>query len=204
MSNYGSWVDVANSSLTIVGAPLIGGFPPVDTTPNARTLFANYALSRDAVLEMAPWKSVTQRAVLASSSVTPLFNYSFYYPVPSDFVRLVAIYPLDTSYKVEGRNIACSNSTCNIRYVANSLPVSAYTNLLLEAIAAHLAWKVCFKLTQNASLKGELWRDFETALEQARAVDGKQQSVEQMDATYFLDSRLAGTVYGTPFNPSEE
>lgn len=202
MSAYTSWVDVANAAIIDLGANPIIGFS--DTTKEARLTSVRYPVARDAVLRMCPWKSVSSRVVLAASTTKPAFNYLYAYPVPTDFIRLIEIYPLDTSWKVEGRNILSSNSTMNLRYVSNAYDITVYDPLLAEAIAAYLCWKIAFNMTQSQQVSDDKFKLFQNALETARAVDGKEQSTEAMQATYFTQSRLAGTVFGTPFNPSEE
>ena len=82
-----SQVGISNLALLRIGANVITTI--ADNTPNAKKVVAVWDYLFDEVLQARDWRFAKTRATLARSTVTPLYGYSFAYPLPADFLRLV-------------------------------------------------------------------------------------------------------------------
>lgn len=125
------------------------------------------------------WNCATTRAILAPSSNAPNFGFSAQFPLPNDFLRLVAIggEPIDSEgcqrFKVEGRNILAEGTTLKIEYVYRA-PESVWDSKLIELMTARMLWKLAYPMTQSTTLRDELKGEYVDLAKMARNIDSQE------------------------------
>lgn len=94
---------IANRALQLVGAGTIMNL--TDNTPEARECTRAYDSCRRAEMRKQVWNFAVVRASLAPSSVKPLFDYAYQFPLPTDCLRIVLPNDPYLDWKIEGRKI---------------------------------------------------------------------------------------------------
>lgn len=184
-----SWVAVCNSALTRLGAKAITSLD--DQTPEARACKLRYEDCRDVVLRSHPWNCSIKRVILAPLTQTPEFDFSYKFQLPSDCIRVLWIGDNIDEYRINGREILCDSSEIRMIYVYRLTDPTKLDVLCADCIGAYLAWDICYKITQSATLKQQLWNDYMFALRQARNIDSKEEPAGQLNANFYFDSRYA-------------
>lgn len=174
------WLNVANKALNLIGeSPLqnLNG-----NSSNNEALNIQLPAAVEAVLSRYPFKCATKRTVLApEADVTPAFGYSYSFPLPENFARLVSVEDCD-DYTLEGGAILSNDSPLSIAYV--ELPKSPHnlSHSVIEAISLTLAYKLAQTATANDSLLNRLKQDAAIASLQAERDDkaghGKDESMD--------------------------
>lgn len=189
MPSYVTQTSIANRALQLVGYEPIGSLN--DANRGARAINRAYLPVRDSELRKNFWNFSIKRAILAASTVTPLFGKSFYYPLPVDFLDLCAPDQINTynwgpvpslpgqalqqdDFSIENMgdntNAIASNmdSPIYIRYVSNSISESVFDAAFCEAFSAALGLMVCEELTQSGGKMKTLEDIYEEAIDMAR------------------------------------
>lgn len=169
-----SVVEICNRALQKLGAKRITAI--TEDSVNARACNTAYDPVRLAELRAHPWSCAITRAQLAASSTAPLFARERYFPLPSDYVRLL---PQDPDYnensndwQIEaGQIITDDSSPLNIRYVYNLEDPTIMDPLFREALSCKLALELCEELTQSNQKKESLRADYKMAIKEARRVN---------------------------------
>lgn len=192
-----SIVSICNAALDLLGADPITSLD--DDTKAARLCNRNYARVRDAVLRAYPWNCAITRASLAALSTTPAYEYALQYalpegPAPAYCLRVLSIdgeVDFGLTYKVEGRNILTDETApLDILYIARIEDPALFDALLIDAIAARLAFDAAYPLTGSAALAESMSRAYGEKLAEARAVDAQEGSPDEFTAPGWLESRL--------------
>ncbi len=109
----------------------------------------------------------------------PAFGFAAQFPLPADFLRLIAIgdRPIDSdnaqNFKIEGKNILASGTALKIEYVYRA-PESVWDSKLVELMTARLLWKLAYPITQSTSLRDELKGEYVDLARVARNVDSQE------------------------------
>ena len=182
-----SIVDICNRALSKLGQIRITSL--TDNNKAAKACNHAYEYVRDAVLRDHVWNCTMTRAQLAPLSTTPSFGFDYQYQQPGDCIKVVEV---DTSYPwtVEGRAILTDQGpTLDIRYQKREEDPNQYDPLLLEALAAKLAYELAEELTQSNSKKDEAMRDYMTLLNQAKLRDAQEQSPAELHEDDWINAR---------------
>ena len=99
----------------------------------------------------------------------------------------------DLDYNIEGRELLIDDTTVELKYVYNVTSANQIDATLGEAIAAYLAWDICYALTQSIELKDMCKADFRDALKRAKTPDAQEEPAPAVEADYYLDARLSST-----------
>ena len=186
-----SGVEISNNALAMIGANSIASF--YDNTKEAREAYRQYDLCRKAVLRMHPWTFAVRRETLTTLGATPAFDYSHRLIVPYDFLRLLTILE-DTAYRLEGfqlyPTIVCNCEELNIKYVANVDDTDQFDPLFAEALAAYMAWKMSYKLSQSESNRDELYKAYYNLARQAKYVGATENPPGSVEANQWVNSRI--------------
>lgn len=193
-----SSTDIANAALIRIGSKPINSFQ--DNTDTSNTVAVRYDMSRQTVLRSHPWNCAMARAQLSPLSTPPVFGWAFQFQLPVDCLRVVKVNDRarDDWWRVEGRllltsNIFMTDTTLNLQYTQNVTNVAQFDALLCEAISAHLAWKICWKITQDQQLTDALAKEYVDTIRSAKLPDSQEASTRAIQADEFLRARLAGT-----------
>lgn len=192
-------VEIANSALTKVGAPHIMSLG--DDTAPARIIKNRIANSIRYVLRRHPWNSSSKRAELAALVDTPLYQYSFQYQLPSDYVRLIRFYPEDIDFVIQGDKILSNEGIIRMTYVYDpKTETGNFDDMLAEAIASYLAWDISYSIVKSLSFKQQLEKEWKEALAKAKSADGQLAMPEALGADTWIDARVSNTLAEDRFN----
>lgn len=193
-----SETEIANLALSMCGQPPITDIN-TDTKKAGDLCRLHYTRCRDSLLRDHPWNFAIRRAALAQvSGETPAFEFSYYYELPSDCIRVLRTnfetpgalttdavygyvgihywsdYSAPIPYRIEGRRLACSESTCKIEYVARVTDVAQFDEAFTQTLVAKLAMSICYQLTQDKGLTVEVTKAYQTELLGARSNDAME------------------------------
>ncbi len=157
-------VDVVNLGLRRIGATPIVSL--TDGSVSANAADDVYSEIRDDLLRSHPWNFATKRIKLAQSTSTPVFEFDYAYPLPSDWLRTVSVHDNDAGYSTilyrmeqlsNQRVIVTSASEVWLRYVSevtdpNIMPPD-FRNVLSFSIARDLAVPLASSNTLQASME---------------------------------------------------
>lgn len=131
-------VAICNDALVSIGANTIGSF--LEETASSRVCNQRYESIRDATLSSCPFRFSIKQAQLAKLSTTPMFDYSYAFQLPSDYLKsgYLRLEPETPFYdKFEDEIYANENELkCQYQY---QLDEQYYSPLYREA----LVFKLC-------------------------------------------------------------
>lgn len=183
-----SKVQIANLTLTYLSANRITDF--TDSSESARTVNAIYAPSLEGLLEEHPWNFATSRKTLGLLDDTPAHTYSYFFQLPSDFIRVVRINENDDpDYRVEGDRIATNESSIDLEYIKNETDVSKFSRTFVEALAARMARDMTYSVTETASLVERMEGLYKTKLRTAKMVDAQQGKPKPITKNKWINAR---------------
>lgn len=188
-----SSTDIANRALQKLGASIITSL--TEASVNARACNLVYDKVRRSELRRHTWNFSVKRENLAASNVPPLFGPKFYYPLPTDFLRLLAPDPQmnreELDWTIEGRNIVTSQEApLQIRYVSDVTDVNTFDDLFRESMASRMALEMCEQLTQSNEKKQYAKVDYTDAINEATKVNAiEKPSVLPPDDTWITVRR---------------
>ena len=150
-----SAVDICNLALSLVGDRAnVSSIDPPEGSAQAEHCARFYPLARDTILSMHAWSFATKRAILASvtTAYPPPKTWQYTYSVPSDMIKMLGVYraagtydedKVQIEYEVSGQNntrvLYADIDNPVIRYVTNVTDTTAFSSLLVNAIAYSLA-----------------------------------------------------------------
>jgi len=164
-------VEIANRALQKLGAKRIVSL--TEDSRNGRAVNAAFEVLKEAELRKHPWNFAVKRASLAASATAPLFTKSNSFPLPSDFLRLLAPDEEDnTNYRdwqIEGRSIVTNDDApLEIRYVSNVDDPNEMDVLFREALSMKIAEELAEELTQSNQKKAEAVQAYMQKIGEAR------------------------------------
>jgi hypothetical protein len=186
---------IGNRALEFLGQ---GPVTSIDSSqPAAKALRRVYDESRRSILEEHPWSFAKKRASLPASGATPEWGYSRGVPVPSDYIRLIAIKE-EPAFDIEadptGTQWIVTNAAAplDIIYIYDVEDTGRYPSSFVDAFAARLAFDVCEDIAQSNS-KGETnWNRYQNYLLKAKTINGLQRQAVGFRAFSFIRSRQQG------------
>lgn len=183
-----SEIDVCNEALNLLGDDSITAL--TESTDAARMCNRFYASARDKVLGSHNWRCCSKRVQLAMLAETPAFDYTYYFQIPSDCVKIIRTDLDDAGYvwKREGNKIATDEGTVYLEYVQRITDPTKWPIWLKEAIVYCLQEKICVGIG-HADLKDKLKADYEEARVLAEFYDATEASQEEIINTQLTEVR---------------
>lgn len=179
--------EVFNRALDLLGCQSIQTVS--DSSNESRTLSRNWDQSRKVILRGHPWNFAITRAVLTVSATAPVFDFDYAFPLPANYLRLTNLLVNIDDWRIESGYFITDNSEVSIAYVRDETDPALYDPICAEAIAYHLAWTCCYKLTQSQTLKDGLLKDLTTVLRGAKFVDSAEDPKKELDIDVWMRSR---------------
>lgn len=189
-----SQTDIYNLALILLGSQTI--MSPTDGSKNSRILNAVYDIERQSELRKAPaWNFAIKMVKLPASSVTPVFDRQYSYPLPSDFLAEVPPYPesnyQDRDWVIQSGQIYTNyQPPLNFRYVSNVVDTGLFDPCFVKALAAKLAETVCEAITQSTGKLQTANVRYKQARDEAAKANSFDNVPEKMPRDYWLDVRL--------------
>lgn len=187
-----SKTEIFNLALVVLGDATVQD-PQEDSTA-AIALNSFYAATVDAVLRAHPWNCAETLAQIAADASAPAFGFDYRYRLPTDpyclRVRQIADGHPSRKFKVRGRYIHTNQSApLNLVYTARLTDAADFDALLAQAVAARLAHRVAYRLTQSRTKEADAWEIYKEILAEARSIDGQEGSPDDIAGDEFLESR---------------
>lgn len=181
-------VQICNSALLKLGEPRINTLS--DNTKTAIACNEQYNKLRKEVLRAHPWNFAIKRASFSEIASTPVYGFDNTYQIPSDCLRIIDREDLSVDYVIEGDRVLCSATEFKARYISDIEDSSKFDENFAEALSLRIASDLAYYLTQSTSLKNSLLAEYELVLSRARSFDAQEGTPEDLDATFWIDSRL--------------
>ncbi len=187
---------VGDSDTSICNAALValGELPIIamtDNTKRATLCNLRYHPVRRRVLRSHPWRCAKARAELAASSTSPLFDWSYAYPKPGDFLRMWDL-PSDDKprWEVEGQSILSDDGpVLQLTYIFDLTDATKMDAQLVDVLGLALAVDICMALTQSVDKRNEIVQRYEGELAQARSASAQEASPVEWDEDVWLRQR---------------
>lgn len=195
-----SEVSIANSALAKMGEYAVGRITAfTDGTRPANIAGEQFDKIRDDLLRSHPWNFATKRLMLARSANTPPFQYSYQYPIPSDFLRALIVSDNTSGssgidYRMgyddtDGRVFMTNAPQLYLVYVAKITNTGYWPPDFQEAMAFRLAAEFAIPLTQSTGLYTIMMQEFRDALAAAKSTDGMEDNPEPRPAGTWVEVR---------------
>lgn len=164
-------LEICNMALVRCGCEPIASL--TDSQKRAVIISAQYQQTLKELLVDSPWGFATARAELSVSSVTPLYGFSFQYPLPSDCLKLLHV-DTEYNYAVESGYILIDvDEAIKIKYL-KLVSESAMTPAFVKALAMRLAEDVSYALVQSSALQESIAADADRYLKKARTYNSHE------------------------------
>lgn len=204
-----SEVDIANSALRKIGANTITSF--LDGTSNANIVADQYENVRDYLMRAHTWNFATKLKKLARSANTPAFQWDHQYPVPSDFLRVVAVADNDAGHGVVKYEIGYDDTDGNVifadvdelwlRYIARITDPNRMSPDFREALSFALAAEFAVSIANSNTLHDRMFDRFQRIFRRARSADGMEDYPAEFPLSSWASTRHSFT--NTPFGWSD-
>jgi hypothetical protein len=187
-------VSICSTALLLLGAQSINSLD--DTTDRARIVATVYPFIRDKVLRSFPWNCCIKRVILSPDTEAPAFDWNFQFTLPSDFVKplQVGLTWQEDEFKIEGRKLLSDENPCYLRYVFLNTNAGSWDAGLVAVVTAELVAALAYPITQSASLADTKTKEAMVVTRQARAVDGQDDTPEQLGDERLLSARFGSTL----------
>lgn len=165
-----------------------------DDSPQARAMALCYDPMLGIALRRHVWNFATMRKnIQAQATPTPEYGFSFYLPLPGDFVRLDEA-GTKCKYKIEndGANhkcIAFNAQTLNIRYVRLETNAQLFDPLFYNYFSTEIALQVARSLTDAETAVQRLFVMRKEDLDEARLVDSIEEPPDELEDGEWVDAR---------------
>jgi hypothetical protein len=169
-----------------------------DDTKQAQALKRVYQDSLEALLVEYPWHFAKKRAALPASATKPGWGFANAYPVPTDFLRLVAIKD-GPDFSIEADPSGSQAILCdaapplNILYLYVVGDPGRLPPHFVEAFSSKLAFDICEDLTQSNTKKDILAQLFASDLLRAKKINGLQKAPDAFPTFSWLAARGQAT-----------
>src|SRR5439155_12809149 len=152
---------------------------PDEDSHAARTVRANWDVTRQAVLRDHPWNFATLRAELAAKTNPGIiFPWTAFFPLPAGCLRMIEVLdPAGTRdcFSVEnGGILADTTGPLRILYLGDVVEVGRWDAMFAAAFAKRLGFEVADRITADRGRKSDAWQAYRSALSDARGVDAKE------------------------------
>lgn len=142
------------------------------------------------VARSARWNCIKERAVLTVDGTAPAFGWTYRYPLPADYARIVQWNGTDIIndgasefFEIEGAWLLTDSTEANIQYTSINAAYTVWDSLFVDCIVVLLASKIAVRLRNDDGLRQALQTEYErTTLPKARAKNGAERRKQLPDA----------------------
>lgn len=189
-------VSICSNALLMLGDRPIASF---EEAQDRAALASNlWPVVRDSILRSHPWNCAIKRAALAPDVTAPAFDWSYAYTLPEDFLKALSIGEMgrEGEFRIEGRKLLCDDNPCYLRYVFKNDNPATYDTMLVEVLVAEMAHRMAYAITQSASMVDTMAQKAAMLIRRARAVDGQDDTPEQLGDNPLYEARFLGSGRG--------
>lgn len=186
-----SKTSVANEALRAIGERRVNSIDADVKAARAVRDVMDIARRESLKVKNKAWKFALRRVKLAQSSITPEFEYSYYYPLPADYLHIHQIagdalmqYRFNDGhnfYQIEshptlGKVVVSSSSDIYLRYIADVDDINLMDPLFLNVWSLTIASKICMELTSSFGLLDRVKEDHRKMLNRAATMGSLEDS----------------------------
>lgn len=196
-----SKTDICNQALLRLGQPAI--MEGSDDSVTARRVTQEFDAALGAILRIHPWPFAIARKELNRSTTTPVFGFAYYYMLPSDIARLIEVDTGSNAYQIEGTFIATNSAYVKIRYISKIQAMENMDDAVANTLSLYLASVLAIIITENQSLKSQLYEEYSVSLASARNIWSVEDYPQTMEESSWVVSRTngGGPQHHEIFNP---
>lgn len=183
-------VQICNRGLINIGCNVINSFDDGSNEANACSVIWDQL--RREIIGLFPWTFCVKRAQLAASTTNPVFDYSYRYKLPSDYLWVYQVYQ-DSDYKVEqGGYIITNKASCYVKYVYDNEDPSSWSSDFQGLMATGIAKELAYTFPREVSIDQDFEMEFKNKLMDAQGRDALQQPTDDFgqEASAFLTARF--------------
>ena len=189
-----SKTEIANKTLSKIGDRRVSNIE-TDSSERAQVINSMFDMVRDQLLAAFPWNFAIKRASLAKDVVAPVWGYSNYYTVPTDFLSLLSIQN-NPRYLMENGKIATDEGApLKIRYVKRVTDTGNFDVWFDEALACELGVECIERVSGSNTKKQILMSQRDMAIAKAYANDSIQDPPQELQESEWILSREASVIY---------
>ena len=149
-----SRTEIANLALGHFGQYRIDDID--ERNPTAEAVRDCWSICRDATLRAHQWNFATEAAILAQVLPVPLFNWSFQWALPANFLKLISCNGVlsgtrDTEFTIRGPRLLTFEEKAEIEYIKVVVATELWDPQFVEAFAMKLAEMVAPRLSLSSS-----------------------------------------------------
>ena len=187
-----SQTSICNRALECLGdAPIVS---IDDDTKQAKALRRVYDITRRAFLCDHPWHFAKKRASLPASALPPVWGFAHGFPVPTDFLRLLAVrngpdFSMEADATGSQWILSDASAPLDILYLYDVADAGRFPPHAVEALARWLAYDLAEDLTQSNTKKQDAAQALGVALARAKRINGLQKQPDPYPAFSFLQAR---------------
>jgi len=186
-----SSTQICNIALSKIGQDAILSLD--ENTRSGRICNLIYNDERKVVLRAHNWNFATKRVELAQLTATPDYEYSYYYQLPSDFVKIIGhSYEeySDFKYKIEGDKLLTNEASISIKYIYDVVAVELFDSLFKQALSAKIAAEASVFLTDDEVLYDRMMLSYNDKISQAKNVDSQEGTPDNFITSTWINSRI--------------
>jgi hypothetical protein len=204
MSRPTSDVGICNLALDLIKESPI----TIISTPVTKTeaLCARwYDVIRQSVLTAYNWNFALLSAAISRAGTPAVSDYTDYYNLPNNFLKLRAIIDPSTplsqrQYEIQGNTLLYNNdegTTLDIWYTKDETTVTVYPALFIKLLSEELALVLGKKLTARASILTDIRNDRDETRRLARAADGQMRPPRRYESSKIVNAGLNPSSFKT-------
>lgn len=185
-----SEVSICNNALVKLGSQTIISL--TEDSKKGRLCNQLYPEMRDVILRSHIWKFAIKRKELAQAVGSPVYGWSYSYPLPSDYLRVIEPDIHDYPYKIEGNALLCHEGRVFLQYIYRVTDPNKMDVSFREALSARLAFEMSIPLADDKSNHQLFEKRYERALSEARMVGAMEDYPGRLECETWLRSRYTG------------
>ena len=192
-----SAIDIASNALLLIGDSPISSF--TEAGAGAQAAANLYPQTKEMVLSYHPWTFAMKEQQLSRLSQAPdtRTNYKYAYRVPTDLIRLWALFPY-SNYVIIGTNIYSNEESLLARYVYD-VPETNIPAHCVKAMEYQLASEFSISVTEDENKAGLYQNKANSQLAKASNIDSQGQPQEAIKSSPFVEARFQGSFTGNYF-----
>lgn len=163
-------ISMCNTALLMAGASTINSFS--DNTREAAICNAIYATTRDTQLSKFMWSFSTFQELLARTSNTPLFDYTYEYQLPTGTIRVAKTDGFGNEYRILKDKLLSDEETVELLFQKDP-GEEFYPAWFVRCIEYKLAEILSLTLVQDETLARSFSQQYLISMREARGIDSQ-------------------------------
>ncbi len=154
----------------------------------------HYEQTRDALLQSHRWRFALGRSTLSEDTITPAFEWSHQFKLPTDCLRVIGLFDTKNSYSVEGDRLLTNDDEAELVYIKSITDPAKFLPLYTEVLVLQLAMKLVMPLSQDRALRKEIQEELTRVMSKATMVNRTElESTGRNDLDLWLEARRVKT-----------